>query len=253
MLPPVKRVERDESWVFVDLYSRVAFTTMSVGGLADTASNFEVGVATTISTGRESMVQGIYDGELAIGGGDADLSGLARMYGWVGLSPARRGPVRPFLRVGTGFDFRGNDYYLHSHADIPAGQLGFRLLRNELTLDAGAFSAYTGTGRFNVDGNERKLDGSLAWGGFVDARSQDRQWPFIGRAEFRSYGDTLAAPGVRAWSLKACLVQWEIAVFCLDGNTASGVIRADDGPHESWAFSGGLTAGVGVLSPTRDL
>ncbi len=251
--PPVKRAERDESWLFVDLYSRATFTTMSVGGQADTASSFEVGLATTIATGRESRLQGIYEADLAIGGGDADLSGVARMYGWVGLSPAKHGPVRPFLRVGTGFDFRGNDYYLHSHADIPAAQLGFRLLRNELTFDTGAFTAYTGTGRFNVDGNEHKLDGALAWGGFLDARSENREWPFLGRAEFRSYGDTLAAPGVRAWTLKACLVQWELAVFCLDGNTASGVVNTDAGPRESWAFSGGLTAGVGLMTPTRDL
>jgi hypothetical protein len=250
---PVKRPERDESWLFFDFYTRASITTMSVNGLTDSASSFDLGVATTISTGREKMLQGIYEADLAIGGGDADLNGVARMYGWVGLSPAKRGPVRPFLRLGTGFDFRGNDYFLHSHADIPAAQLGVRLLRSELTVDGGAFSAYTGTGRFDVNGNERKLDGALAWGGFLDARSEDRQWPFLAHAEFRSYGDTLASPGVRAWSLKACLVQWEIAIFCLDGTTASGAINDGTGVHDAWAFSGGLTAGLGVLQPTRDL
>lgn len=251
---PVKKTERDESWLFFDFYSRASATATSVSGQqTSAAASYEAGIATTISTGRENMLQGIYEADLAIGGGDADLSGVARMYGWVGLSPARRGPVRPFLRVGTGFDFRGNDDFLHSHMDIPAAQLGFRLLRNELTFDGGAFTAYTGLGRFSVDGYERKLDGALAWGGFLDARSENRQWPFLGRAEFRSYGDTLAAPGVRAWSMKACLVQWEIAVFCLDGTTASGAINDAGGPHEAWAFSGAITGGIGFVQPTRDL
>ena len=250
---PVKKPERDESFLFFDVYSRGAVSTKSVGGLSDWASTFELGLAATITTGRESRLQGIYEADLSIGGGDSDVSGVARMYGWVGVSPAKRGPVRPFLRLGTGFDVRGNDYFLHSHVDIPATQLGFRVLRNDMYFDAGAFSAYTGTGRFNVDGNERKLDGALAWGGFVETRGDSTFIPFIGRAEFRSYGDTLASPGVRAWSLKACTTYEKFVVFCMDGMTASGVIRADDGPHESWAFSGGLSVGLGYLAPTREL
>jgi len=110
-----------------------------------------------------------------------------------------------------------------------------------------------GTGRFNVQDYERNLDGALAWGGFIDARSENKQWPFLARAEYRSYGSAPSAPMVRMGSLKACLVQWEIAVFCLDSMMGAGAVNDGTGPHDAWIFSGGFTAGLGVSQPTRDL
>jgi len=150
VVTPPKRPERDESWLFVDLYGRMAgnVANLSSQPLAG-GSSFEVGASGLISTGREAFVQGIFDADFALGGGDEELSGLAHMYGWAGLSPVKRGSVRPFLRTGAGFDVRGNGTFYYSRADLPA-QLGFRLLQNELTWDGGAFAAYTGTGRFNV-------------------------------------------------------------------------------------------------------
>jgi hypothetical protein len=250
---PAKKPEHDDSWLFFDISGRLAVTTKSYGGVSTSAVSAEFGVATTISTGRDAPLQGIYDADIAFGGGDTAISGIARMYGWVGWTPVKRGSVHPFARLGTGFDARGNDYFLHSHADTPATQLGFRVLQNYMYFDAGAFGAYTGTGRFDVDGHERRLDGMLAWGGFLDARGDHTVAPFLGRAEYRSYDEKLGASGVRAWSLKVCAMYVESLVFCLDGMAASGAIRADDGPHQSWAFSGGLSLGVGVLSPTHEL
>jgi len=58
---------------------------------------------------------------------------------------------------------------------------------------------------------------------------------------------------VRMGSLKACLVQWEIAVFCLDSMMGAGAVNDGTGPHDAWIFSGGFTAGLGVSQPTRDL
>jgi hypothetical protein len=253
VVAPPKRPERDETWLFFDFYGRMAGNVANLSAQPSAGgATYEIGAASTIATGRETFIQGIFDADLAIGGGDDDLSGVAHMYGWVGLSPVKRGSVRPFLRTGAGFDVRGNDTFYYSRADLPM-QLGVRLLSSELTWDGGAFAAYTGTGRFNVQDYERNLDGTAAWGGFLDARSENKQWPFLARAEYRSYGTALAAPTVRMGSLKACLVQWEIAVFCLDSMAGAGTVNDGTGLHDAWIYSGGFSVGLGLYQPTREL
>jgi hypothetical protein len=234
-----------------DLYLRAATTWSTLGGQDKQGSNLGGGIAWAGTMRKPgSWLTFAFDAELAGGAGDSDADGVIRSYTFIGIEPPTRGRVIPFARAGAGFDYRGNDQYLASRLDLPVGQVGVTVMRDDVMFRLGALGAYTATGRFDVGpGTERVLDGAFAWGAFADARGTIV--PLALRSELRSFGPPGAANGAPLeWTSRLCL-EVESIILCMDGAYMRGsvqVTNASTPTDAALGYAGVSLGGGSVLS-----
>jgi hypothetical protein len=197
--------------------SGLGFTFGSTGWLTGTASLFQIHFDYLGQLGGgENGLEGTYQSAL--------LGGI-----WVPLTPN----VGPFLRVGAGGEYRGNDQYLYSHLDLPEGQVGLSAVMTGFSIEAGAQGGITVGGRYNTGNDQRRtLDGAPMYGGF----GQIHLLPVLFRGEYRTYHQSHDTPLVEEWKARAC------GAFPFFKEGAAGPIDVCfDG---SWLHGAGLAPGA---------
>jgi hypothetical protein len=244
------RVESVTTW---EAYLRGTSTWTSVPGRSTQGSNISGGVALSgaLSPPR-SWLTFAYDTELAAGTGDSDYDGVARAYALAGIEPRIFGRLSPFLRIGGGFDYRGNDQYLASVLDLPVAQVGLALKQGDTWLRLGAFGGYAMTGRFDAGpGTERALDGAATWGGFADVRGVagggSVTLPLLLRTTVRTFGQPAANAGAPLeWSGRMCVRADEL-LGCVDGAYMQGRTyeRGGTTPIDATIGYAGISLGYG--------
>jgi hypothetical protein len=204
-------------------------------------------------TGSASVFQMHFDYLGQIGGGDTGLDGVYQSQIFGGLWLPVTTNVGPFLRVGAGGEYRGNNSYLYSHLDLPMGQAGVIAVANGFSIEAGAEGGITVGGRYNTGNDQRRvLDGAPMYGGF----GQIHLLPVLFRGEYRTYSQSHDSPAPEEWKARACAafpffkegLAGPIEV-CFDGSWlhGAGTPPLATTSVDSRATYAGLSVGLGFL------
>lgn len=218
------------------------------------------GTGLGFTTGTEGQITGSYsfihlhfDYLAHLGGGGTGLDGAYRSNILGGIYAPLTEHFGPYIRLGAGGEYRGNDSYLYSHLDLPEGHVGFTGVWEGYSIEAAAVGGVTIGGRYNT-GNDQKrsLDGAPMGGAYA----QIHLLPIYLRGEYRTYAQRHDAPAPEEWRAQACgglpiYKDGAAAPFlvCFDGSwlhgagTPPGATAATD----SRATYMGLSIGLGAL------
>lgn len=100
-----------------------------------------------------------------LGGGRGGMEGGLGLDLGFGLYHALGRHHGPFSRLGGRGYLLGNPSFYQSLLELPTLQLGYQLLGPSRHLELAARGGPVLTGRWNPDGEERRLGGSFEWGG----------------------------------------------------------------------------------------
>jgi len=203
-------------------------------------------------TGSYSIFQIHFDYLAHLGGGGTGLDGAYHSNILGGLYIPFTDHIGPYIRLGAGGEYRGNDSYLYSHLDLPEGQVGFTGVWEGYSIEAGAVGAVT-LGRYNT-GNDQKraLDGAPMGGAYA----QIHLLPIWLRGEYRTYAQRHDDPVPEELSVKACgglpiYKEGAAAPFliCFDGSWlhGAGTPPGATASTDSRATYMGLSIGIGAL------
>lgn len=245
------------------LFLRGNSTTLH-GSNADTNGlGFTVGTEGQI-TGSYSVIHIHMDYLGRLGGGGTGLDGAYRANLLGGFYVPLTDHIGPFIRIGAGGEYRGNDAYLYSHLDLPEGHVGFTGVWEGYSIEAGAVGGLTVGGRYDVGSNQRRtLDGAPMGGVFA----QIQLLPVFLRGEYRTYMQRHDDPVPEELRAQACgafpIIKDATAapfLLCFDGSwlhgagTAPGATTSSDSNVAYMGLSiglGALTSGTGKESKDR--
>jgi hypothetical protein len=242
---------------FDGLYFRGSSTHVQGGG-ADVRDGFGFTVGSELwGTFNQRWFAFHYDYDLLLGGGGNGLEGKFEMRATFGARIPVTSRFGPYVRVGLGGDYQGNDWYLYSHFDAPVAQAGASYVASGYSVEAGAQTAYTVAGRYITGvASRRVLDSAPTVGGYADVHLL----PVVLRAEYTDYSQASPGAPLAAWTTHGCLV-FPIAEApaaypveaCFDGAWLSGgvVPRGGTAVLTSDVFYYGVSIGFGfgVASP----
>lgn len=204
-------------------------------------------------TGSYSIIHVHFDYLAYLGGGATGLDGGFRNNLMGGLYAPVSEHFGPYIRVGAGGEYRGNDSYLYSHLDLPQGQVGFTGVWEGYSIEAGAEGAVTIGGRYNTGiDQKRSLDGAPMGGLY----GQLHLLPIYLRGEYRTYAQRHDDPVPEEISMKACgalpiYKEGAAAPFlvCFDGSWlhGAGTPPGATASADSRATYMGLSIGLGAL------
>ncbi len=191
-------------------------------------------------TGSYSIIHFHFDYLAHLGGGATGLDGAYRTNILGGIYAPITEHFGPYLRIGAGGEYRGNDSYLYSHLDLPEGQVGFTAVWEGYSIEAGAVGGITLGGRYNT-GNDQKrsLDGAPMGGGYA----QLHILPVYLRGEYRTYAQRHDEPVPEDISMKACG-----ALPIYKDGTAAPFLLCFDG---AWLHGAGTPPGAAGSTDSR--
>ena len=221
------------------LYLRGNSTIVRGSNQDGTGLGFTVGTEGQV-TGSYSIIQVHFDYQAHLGGGATGLDGAYRSNFLGGVYAPITEHFGPYVRVGAGGEYRGNDSYLYSHLDLPEGQVGFTGVWEGYSIEAGAVGGITLGGRYST-GNDQKrsLDGAPMGGGYA----QLHILPIYLRGEYRTYAQRRDSPAPEEWSAKAC---GALPIY-KDGTAAPFLICFDG----SWLHGAGTPPGASASTDSR--
>jgi hypothetical protein len=253
---PAAKSDDKTKWAFIGeldlLYARGNNTI--VRGSNNDASGAGFGIGSEgWTTGSSGFFNYHFDYLASIGGGERGLDGTYLANLLFGLFVPITPNIGPYLRVGAGGEYRGNDSYLYSHLDLPEGQAGFMATANGYSLEAGADAGFTIGGRYNTGNDQRRvLDSSPMWGGYA----QIHLWPVLVRGQYRTYVQQYDHPVPEEWKARACVAfpffkEGAAAPIdvCFDGSWmhGAGFPPAQNAAQESHVYYTGVSIGLGGL------
>ena len=187
---------------------------------------------------------------MAIGGGSDGLEGQLESASRIGVRGYFGEDHGPFARAGLGFQFLGNNKIYRSQFELPAVDVGYQLLNEDMLFEVAAVGSLVLGGRFYLgDSAERRIDTEPAAGASVTLQIDPVRLYATGQRIFAKQ----TGPGTPIDQVQAqlCVEPFEDVIVCGHGGYHQGAVEypasAGGGFHDAHVTYVGATIGYGVL------
>lgn len=186
--------------------------------------------------------------DFALGGGSAKVDGLFGGALLVGLRLPVSAHHAPFVRLGFGGEFQGNERYLYSRFDLPLTEVGYQYIRGAALLEVGVRLSPVLTGRFRSNADTRVLSSAFSYGAFAAAQLEyarfDAKYTRIdARDGLGGAVDTVQGLG--------CVLPGTWLAICLDGQLVRSELSGAAGGVVGSGYVGALIGVGGVNGKER--